>query len=243
MDPHGVEVLDGADDDHVVCGITHDLQFVLLPADDRLLDQDLVGGRRVDAGHGHLLVLFHVVGDPAAGPAQGEGGTDDRREADRLDDLHGLGVVVGQAGLGDGKADLLHGLLEQCPVLGLLDGRQFGTDQLHTELLQDPHLGHGDRRIERRLAAQGRQDRVGALLFYDHGQDLRRDRLDVGAVGEIGVSHDGGRVAVQQHDLVALFLQGLAGLGPGIVELTGLADDDRAGADDEDLVDVGSFRH
>ena len=46
--------------------------------------------------------------------------------------------------------------------------------------------------------------------------------------------HDGRRVAVDQDDLVTLFAQGLAGLGAGIVELTGLADDDRAGADDED---------
>ncbi len=153
------------------------------------------------------------------------------------------GVVVGQAGAGNGQADLLHRLLEQGPVLGLLDGRQLGADQFDAELVQNPHLGHGHRRIQRRLAAQGRQDRVRALLFDDLGQDLRRDRLDVGAVGKIRVGHDGGRVAVQQHHLVALFLQRLAGLGAGIVEFAGLADDDRAGADDEDLFDVGSFWH
>ena len=42
---------------------------------------------------------------------------------------------------------------------------------------------------------------------------------------------------------VALLLQRLAGLGAGIVELAGLADDDRAGADDQDRVDVGALRH
>ena len=37
--------------------------------------------------------------------------------------------------------------------------------------------------------------------------------------------------------------QGLAGLGAGVVELAGLADDDGAGADDEDLLDVGALGH
>jgi hypothetical protein len=43
--------------------------------------------------------------------------------------------------------------------------------------------------------------------------------------------------------LVALLAQRLAGLGAGVVELAGLADDDRAGADDEDALEVGALRH
>ena len=39
---HGIEVLDGADDDDVVGEIAHHLQFVFLPAEHRLLDQHLV---------------------------------------------------------------------------------------------------------------------------------------------------------------------------------------------------------
>ena len=68
-------------------------------------------------------------------------------------------------------------------------------------------------------------------------------RLDVGGIGHLRVGHDGGRIGVHQDDPVALFPQGLAGLGAGVVELTGLADDDRTRADDQDAVDVGSFGH
>src|SRR4029079_5629671 len=75
------------------------------------------------------------------------------------------------------------------------------------------------------------------------GDDLRRDRLDISGVGEIGIGHDRRRVRVHQDDPVALFLEPLAGLRAGIVELTGLADDDRARADDQDRFDVGSLRH
>ena len=42
VDPHGVEVLDGAHDDHVVLVVAHHLQLELLPAQYRLLHQDLV---------------------------------------------------------------------------------------------------------------------------------------------------------------------------------------------------------
>ena len=72
------------------------------------------------------------------------------------------------------------------------------------------------------------------LLLDDLGDDLRRDRLDIGGVGQIRVGHDRRRIGVDQDDPVALLLERLAGLGAGIVELAGLADDDRAGADDQD---------
>jgi hypothetical protein len=42
---------------------------------------------------------------------------------------------------------------------------------------------------------------------------------------------------------VTLVAQGLAGLGAGVVELAGLADDDRAGADDEDGLEVSALWH
>ena len=40
---HGVDVLDGAHDHHVVGGVAHELELVLLPAQDRLLQEDLGG--------------------------------------------------------------------------------------------------------------------------------------------------------------------------------------------------------
>ncbi len=243
MDPHGVEVLDGADDHHVVGGVTHHLQLVLLPTDNRLLHQNLVRGRGVDPPHGHLLILFHVVSDAAAGAPQGEGGADDGRETHRLDHFHGLGVVVGQARAGDRQADLFHCLLEEGAVLGLLDGRKLGADELHPELLQSPVLGHRHGGVESRLAAECGEHRVGTLLLDDFGKHLGGYRLHIGPVGKVGIGHDGGRVAVQQHHLEPLLFQGLARLGAGIVELARLADYDGAGADNEDLFDVCSFRH
>ena len=76
---------------------------------------------------------------------------------------------------------------------------------------------------------------------FFHG--FRRDWLDVRAIGKLRVGHNGGRVGVYENDAVALFFEGFAGLGAGIVELARLADEDRSGADDEDGVDVSALGH
>ena len=104
-------------------------------------------------------------------------------------------------------------------------------------------LAERDRQVERGLAADRRQQRVGALALDDRLEHLRRERLDVGAVGELRVGHDRRRVAVDQHDFEAFGAQRLARLRAGVVELARLADDDRAGADDEHAFDVGTLRH
>ena len=65
---------------------------------------------------------------------------------------------------------------------------------------------------------------------------------DSGVVGsskcgsELGVGHDGGRIEIDEDDAEAFLLEGFAGLGAGIIKFAGLADDDRAGADNEDAV-------
>jgi len=95
------------------------------------------------------------------------------------------------------------------------------------------------RAVQRGLATHGWQDRkttgVERTFLGDDLLDrLPGDGLDVGDVRRGGVGHDGRRVAVDQDDLVTLFAQSLTGLYAGVVELTGLANDDRASADDED---------
>ncbi|MCK7468338.1 MAG: hypothetical protein MZU91_09620 [Desulfosudis oleivorans] len=50
-------------------------------------------------------------------------------------------------------------------------------------------------------------------------------------------------IAVDQNDFIAFFAQRLAGLRAGIVELAGLADNDRPGTDEQYFFYVCSFRH
>ena len=101
-----------------------------------------------------------------------------------------------------------------------------------------PFARQVERAVERRLAAHRRQQRVGPLLLDDARHHLPGDRLDVGGVGHLRVGHDRRRVRIHQHHAVALGAQRLARLRARIVELAGLADDDRPRADDQDALDV-----
>ena len=79
---HRIEVLDRADDDAIVLLVAHHLHLELFPAEHGFLDQDFVGRGGVDAALDDVDEFFLVVGDAAAGAAHGEGGADDRGQAD-----------------------------------------------------------------------------------------------------------------------------------------------------------------
>ncbi len=127
------------------------------------------------------------------------------------------------------------------------------ADELHVVLLEHAAVGQLDREVQRGLPAdrgqQGEDARLAALgqhLGFD-ADDLFQvragERLDVSAVGHLGIGHDGGRIGVGEHDLVAFGLERLAGLRARVVELGRLANDDRPGADDEYFRDVVAAWH
>ena len=113
---------------------------------------------------------------------------------------------------------------------------QLGADQLDAVAVQHAGFGQADGQVEGGLPADGGQQGLGPLALDDPLQHAGRERLDVGAVGQLRVGHDGGRVGVDQHHPVALGAQHLHGLGAGVVELGGLAHHDGTGARDQDGV-------
>jgi hypothetical protein len=109
-----------------------------------------------------------------------------------------------EAAVRHGQAEPRHGLGELLAVLRHADGARVRADQLDAVLLEDARVVQLEGHVERRLAAHRRQQRVRPLLLDDALDPLRRDRLDVGRVGQLRVRHDRGRVAVHQDDAVAL---------------------------------------
>src|SRR6185369_3445100 len=235
--------LDRAHDHHVVVPVAHHLELELLPAQQALLDEDAAVRARGDADARRLAQVAAVVHQARALAAERERRADDERVAELLSQRHGVGHGGGVAALRQLHARLLHRLLEPVAILGGLDGGERGADQLHVVAIQHTAVGEGHGQVQRRLAAERGQQRVGPLLLDDALGDLGDERLDVRAVGELRVGHDRGRVGVEQHDFVAERLQRPASLRPGVIELAGLPDDDRAGAEDEDAPDVGAPRH
>jgi len=243
VDAHGVDVLDRADDEHVVGPVAHDLELELVPAHDRLLEEDLGDGAEGEALLADAAEAGRVVRDAAPSSPQGVGGTDDQRETQVLTGRLGLGHGLGAHAARHAHADLLHRAAELEPVLGAPDRLLAGADQL--DLPEVEHAGalelHGQ--VERRLAAQRRQEGVRTLDLDDTRERGAVERLDVRARRERGVGHDRRRIAVDEHDLVALLEESPARLGAGVVEFARLPDHDRPRADDQDLAEVVAAWH
>ena len=243
VDAHGIHVLDGADDDAVVAPVAHHLHLELLPAQQGFVDEQFAGGRKVEPAPADGHELFAVVGDAAAAAAQSERGPDDAGKAEPPLHLQRFLQAVGDGRARRLQADARHGLDEALAILGLVDGVLAGADELDALRLQHPFAHQIQSAVEGRLATHGGQQRIGALRLDDARHGAPFHRLDVGGVRQRGIRHDGGRVGVHQHHPVALVRQRLAGLGAGIVELAGLADDDGAGAQDEDGLEIVALGH
>src|SRR3546814_21155380 len=104
-------------------------------------------------------------------------------------------------------------------------------------------MGQTQGAVQCRLAAPRGQHRIGLFTLDDLFDSLPCNRFYIRDIGRFGVGHDGRRIAVDQKSAIAFGLQGLAGLGPGIVELAGLSDDDRAGANDKSAFYVCTLWH
>ena len=223
--------------------VAHDLHLILFPALDGLLDQHLVGGRELQALAHDGDELLVGMRDAAAGTAEGKARAQHAGIPQALGDGLGVGDAIGIARARDLQANLGHGLVKELSVLATLDSGQVAADHLDAVLVQRSVLCQLDGGVQTGLAAQRGQQRVRAL-FLDYALDkLGGDGLDIGAVGKTRVGHDGRRVGVDQDDLKAILLEHLAGLGAGVVELTGLANNDGARTNDEDALDVSTFRH
>src|SRR5215207_3666194 len=243
MDPHGVYVLYRADYDDVVGEVAHDLELELLPAGDALFDQGAADGARVEAV-GHGAAEHTAVGD--RGPslaAEREAGADDEGKPDLRGELLRFGETTDRAAWRYLQADTVHGLGEELAVLGFMDRRDGCSEELDVEFIEDARLVQFDREVQGRLASEGGEQGIGAFAAQYLCDGLGCQGLDIGRVGDLGVSHYGGGVGVYEDHAVTLVAQGPAGLGAGVVELRSLSDHDRSRADDQDARDVVTPRH
>ncbi len=141
------------------------------------------------------------------------------------------------------EADPQHRFLEQLAIFAFCDRLRVGADQFHVVPRERAVAIQFHRGVERGLAAHRRQDRVRFFALDDRFDHFGRDRLDVGAIGELRIGHDRGRIRIHQHDLVAFFAQRLAGLHAGIIKFAALPDDDRTGADEQNFLELVVPRH
>ena len=253
MHAHGIEILDGANHDHVISEIAHHLQLVLFPPQHRFFDQHFVHRREIEAAAENLQQLFPVIGDAAAGAAERERWTNHHRKTDLAGEVETVFEVIDQRRFGHIETDFGHGVFEEQPVFRHLDGPELRANQFDVVFLQHAGIGQLYCQIKRGLSADGGQQGknspagdAGTHLRFnanDFFQILACERLDISAVGHLRISHDGGRIRVHQHHFVSFRFQRLAGLRARVIEFRGLADDDRPRADDHDFGDIVAARH
>ena len=90
VNPHGVEVFNGAHDDHVVLVVTHDLQLELFPPQDGFLNQDLVHRRKFQAPSNRLGKILWPIGNVSTAPPEGPRRSNDQWEVEFLLNPKGL---------------------------------------------------------------------------------------------------------------------------------------------------------
>ena len=187
--------------------------------------------------------LFAVIRNAAAAAAEGIRRANHHRVTDALRHLQGAVQVLRDFTLRTGLVDALHRLFEELTVLRHADRIGAGADHRDIVLLQEAGFLQLHRQVQRVLAAQGRQDAVRLFFDNDLFDGLHGQRFDVHFIGDLLVRHDRRRVGVDQDDFHALFPDRTACLRARIVEFRRLADDNRAGADDDNLFDIWILAH
>ena len=168
----------------------------------------------------------------------------------RLDHVAGE-VVVGQHTAAhrsdaDGLAldtQLVHALVEEPAILAAAYGGKVAPYHFDAVALERAGLGKLDGDVQRCLAAERGEQRIGLLTIEDLFDSRCGYGFDVSTISQLGIGHDGGGIAVHENDAVALLAQHLARLRARVVELARLPDDDGTRPDDEDRADVSPFRH
>ena len=168
---------------------------------------------------------------------------DERKSSDFFCNARRIGERTRHAGARNIEADPQHRFLEQLAIFALRDGFRVGADQFHFVPRQRAVAIQFHGGVQRGLAAHRGQNGVRLFSSNDGFDHFRGDRLDVGAIGELRIGHDRGRIRVHQHDLVAFLAQRLARLHAGIIKFAALPDHDWTGADQQNFLKIVVPRH
>ena len=243
VDSDRVQIFHVADGDGGVIRVPDHLVLDLLIAPHTLLHEDLAHRRKFESRCQELFKFSLVVREASAGAAERERRPENHRVADLLRRLPPLGERMhhdrGQHGLPQSYAEIP----EFLPVLRHLDAGRIRTQKLAAALFEDSLLLQLHSQVETGLTPDSRQDRVRPLGSDNTRDEFQRQRLHVDPVGDRPVRHDRSGVRVAQNDLIPFLSERQAGLGPRIVKLRRLSDDNGAGADHQYFLYIGSSGH
>ena len=197
MNAHRVKVFNGANDNAVVGVVTHDFHFVFFPTEKAFFDEYFSSGREVETTVNDYFEFLLVIGDATTGSTESEGWPDDEgHRANFISDDFGFFHGVSYAGDWKIEADLDHGIFEPLSIFTFVNGIGVCPDHFDAELVQRAGMEEIHGNVECGLAPEGGKKSVRLLFDNNFLNDLGRDWLDVGPLGKLRISHDGGRIGV-----------------------------------------------
>ena len=203
VDTQRVEVLHTCNGKAVVVAVADNLKLDLLPAFERLLDQNLLRVSERTLAQLHKLLL--VAADTTTQATQRISRANHNREADLASCCDS--VLHRLYGLRDGglDVDLVELLHEQIAVLGCHNSLDRRAEHLDAILLQNTFLVQFRTAVQRGLTTECEQNTVGLLFFDDLLNEVRGYGQEVDAVGDAFRGLDCCDVGVDQHGLNTLF--------------------------------------
>ena len=191
VDTHWIEVLDGADNNTVTCGIAHDLHLNLFPTLNGLLYQYLVLWGKQESLLHNFYELFWGVSNATTRATKGEAWANDHRVSQVSDNalsvFHGMSDVRAS----NFKANILDCLTKELTILTSSDGFKVAADDLDVVLVKNASLAKTDSTVQSSLTAHIWQKCIRTLALDDAGHRLNGDWLNVGSICSFWISHDG----------------------------------------------------
>ena len=243
MHSYRVKVFHAAYYDAVVTAVSDDFILDLLPACNRLFEQDLTDRavfHSLDAEELQLLLVFR---DTAACSAKRVRRSYDNRKAFFFNEIIAFIHRCRDDAARYRFSYILHQRLEFFSVFCSFDAFFIYTQQSHAVLFEDALAFQLHSQVQPCLSAESCQYAVRSLLCKDLFESFFSERLHVDLVCDPLVCHDRCRVAVYQYSLYAFFPDGLACLSSRIVEFRSLSYNDRAGTDDKYFFQIWLLRH
>ncbi|OQA55575.1 MAG: hypothetical protein BWY42_01421 [Candidatus Omnitrophica bacterium ADurb.Bin277] len=243
VNPHGIYVFDKTNRDFLIFRITHHFKLQFLPTDHRLFNEYLPRDAEGQSPQGNHPKVFDVIRDPAAGTSHRVSRTDHDRISDLLSDR--LAFLNGTRGrrLRYRDPELRHGFFENLAVLPPFNRVRLDPDNLDPVFLEDAGFMKCGGKIQSRLTAEVGQQSVGPFERDDLFKTFHGQRFDISFIRHFGIRHDGRGIGIHEDDLVTFFSEGFTGLGPRIIKLAGLADNDRPRTNNQNFFNILASRH
>ena len=199
MNSDGIEILHRADSYHVAGCVAHRLELDLFPAGDAFFHQHLADRRKIKPRFGDGAQLRLIPCNTAAAAAKCEGRPHNNRISNPRSNGKSFLHLVCHVRWNHRLTHLAEHVTEQFPIFGTVDSFHVRTEQAHPIACKRPvsRKLHGEGQPH--LTAQTGEQTVRPFHGEDTAQRLRSQGFQIDRVCQALVSHNGGRVGIDQN--------------------------------------------